>query len=434
MASGNENMSKEDDHDERQNNSFSDSNELFENIFRQAISETEKPKAGKPNVEQNRRAVTMRAKTQSQSERKASASVDKPVRQTKTTSPQPEKPRPKPLTVPTSAPASAKGKSGTGSSRLRMTMLAVLLVLLAGFLVSYFGVLDLHGITGFLGLGEKKIVPAPHKRITRTLPEKPTAPPPSKQVKQENPPSKKDEIKASPPQAIAQAGPAEPKKVETPASDTLKQEAGGSGTPAPIAEAHPKEEALSAAKVSSPPSQPKPVEDLTKGQTRSPAPAKPAGKELPYRQLIQEPYPYSIYLGSYKTSQNLEKAISVFQEKGLSPYWTRVDLGTKGIWYRLFAGSFPSKEAVESYIRKNQIAGAEVGYTKYANFLGSYQSETELESQKAKLASLGFCPYAVKGADGGTLLYSGAFDREELAKKNQRDLASKGIRNELVER
>jgi DNA-directed RNA polymerase beta subunit len=81
MASGNENMSKEDDHDERQNNSFSDSNELFENIFRQAISETEKPKAGKPNVEQNRRAVTMRAKTQSQSERKASASVDKPVRQ-----------------------------------------------------------------------------------------------------------------------------------------------------------------------------------------------------------------------------------------------------------------------------------------------------------------------------------------------------------------
>ncbi len=433
-------MSKEDDHGERQNDSFSDSNELFENIFRQAISETEKPKAGKPSVEQNRRAVTAPSKPQPESRKKPPAAVNKPARQTQAASSQPEKVRPKPPMAAKSIPSSPKRKPERESSRLKVTVLVILMVLLAGFFAHYFGVLDLSSVTGFLGSKKTKIVATPHKKITRTLPEKPVTAPPEKQAKGEKPLSNKDEIKALASQTSVPANLAEPKKAETPASDKLKQEVGGPEAPAPIAETHPKEETFSKETLTSPRSQPEPVEDIAKGQTRPvavqaqpPAPAKPA-REVPYAQLIQEQYPYSIYLGSYKTSQQVEKAISIFEKKGLSPYWTRVDLGTKGIWFRLFAGSFPNKEAAESFIRKKQIAGAEPGYTKYANFLGSYRSEKELASQKAKLTLLGFSAYAIEGADGGTLLYSGAFDREEFAKKNQRDLASKGIQNQLVER
>jgi cell division septation protein DedD len=432
-------MSKEDDKTERQKDSFSDSDELFENIFRQAISETEKPKAGKPNVEETRRAIAVRPKAQSQPKKKAPVIVHKPAKQTQTAPPEPEKVKPDATTVGKSTPSTAKTKSGRESSRLRMAIFIVLLVVLAGVLVRFFGVLDLSSITGFLGLEQKKIAHAPQKKVTRTLPEKPIAAPPEKQVQQEVLLANRNEIKALPPQMIVQASPVEPKKVERSASDKLKKEVAGLEIPAPSAETQQKEGVVSKETLSFPQGRPKPMEDLDKGVTHpltveAQPPAKPTGKEIAYPQLIKEQHRYSIYLGSYKTSTQVEKAMSIFQEKGLSPYWARVDLGTKGIWFRLFAGYFPTKETAESYIRKNQIAGAEPGYTKYANFLGSYRSEKDLEAQKAKLISLGFCPYTIKGADGGMLLYSGAFDRVEFAKKNQRDLTSKGILNELVER
>ena len=48
--------------------------------------------------------------------------------------------------------------------------------------------------------------------------------------------------------------------------------------------------------------------------------------------------------------------------------------------------------------------------------------------------SAGFYPYIIKGADGKSLLDSGAFDRKEYAEKERSALASKGIRSEVVER
>jgi cell division protein FtsN len=48
--------------------------------------------------------------------------------------------------------------------------------------------------------------------------------------------------------------------------------------------------------------------------------------------------------------------------------------------------------------------------------------------------SAGFYPYVIQGADGKSLLYSGAFDRKEYAEKERTILASKGIKSETTER
>ena len=104
------------------------------------------------------------------------------------------------------------------------------------------------------------------------------------------------------------------------------------------------------------------------------------------------------------------------------------------MWFRLFAGYFRSKEAAEGYIKANRIAEVEPRHTKYAVLLGKYQSADALNKEREKLLSLGFCPYSIKETNDETLLYSGAFYRKDFAEKEQRELISKGIKAEVVER
>ena len=93
-----------------------------------------------------------------------------------------------------------------------------------------------------------------------------------------------------------------------------------------------------------------------------------------------------------------------------------------------------TKEEAEKFIRDRNIQGATPGTTKYANLIGSYESDKEVEDQRRALVSAGFYPYVIKGADGKSLLYSGAFDRKEYAEKERTVLASKGIKSETTER
>jgi len=187
--------------------------------------------------------------------------------------------------------------------------------------------------------------------------------------------------------------------------------------------------------------------------TDQPKPAQPAAQQEPQPATVQvqvsekptapvaatskqggPQYPYSVYLGSFKTPEAVRKALSEYQEKGLSAYWVKVDLGDKGVWHRFFAGYFRTREEAEKNIRECNLQGATPGITRYANLIGLYGSSKEVEDQKSALVSAGFYPYVIRQEDGSTLVYSGAFDRKELAEKEQAALASKGIKSEVVER
>lgn len=94
------------------------------------------------------------------------------------------------------------------------------------------------------------------------------------------------------------------------------------------------------------------------------ASAKPCAPEVAPSQPRPPQYPYSAYLGSFKTSEAVNKAVIEYQEKGLSAYWTKVDLGDKGEWFRFFAGYFRTKEEVQKFIRDRNIQGATPETTK----------------------------------------------------------------------
>ena len=145
-------------------------------------------------------------------------------------------------------------------------------------------------------------------------------------------------------------------------------------------------------------------------------------------------YPYSVYLGSYKNTDRAREAISIFQKKGLSPYWVKVDLGEKGVWYRVLAGYFQTKDEVEAFIEEHQITDGRSRYVLYANFIGLYNSDEELKEKNLSLVELGYSPYVIEGDNGESLLLSGAFYYKADAEKEQIELASKGIQSQLVKR
>ncbi len=146
------------------------------------------------------------------------------------------------------------------------------------------------------------------------------------------------------------------------------------------------------------------------------------------------PYPYSVYLGAYKTPERAEKAISIYRNKGLSAYWVKVNLGDKGVWYRVFTGYFKDKNEAEAFIRRKRIADAETKRTKYATLIGIYATERDAQKEFLALSRLGYSPYVIRMASGESQLYVGAFYTKIGAEEQRLDLASKGVQSRVVER
>jgi hypothetical protein len=145
-------------------------------------------------------------------------------------------------------------------------------------------------------------------------------------------------------------------------------------------------------------------------------------------------YPYSIYHGSFKTRKRAERAVSEYRIKGLYPYWVKIDLGDKGVWYRVFSGYFQGREQANEFIKQKQMAESESRHTRYANLIGLFASQEELEEKKVQLSELGYCPYVIPGGGGESALCVGAFYQKARAQRQHTELESNGIRSKIVER
>jgi hypothetical protein len=291
-------------------------------------------------------------------------------------------------------------KSSKGSRRLRTMLLALLLLVLGAFSITNLGILDL---SKFVPRSEWK----PTSDVKHQVVRKPAIPP----IAQEN-------VSPGPPRLEA--------PVEKP---VVVME-----TPEPVASTAPAMQSERAADVgeSSEPtaSRPEAAPEKTSPQI---APLKEPSHDTQPPKWVEGAYPYSVYLGSYRTHERLQKAISDYGGRGLSPYWVQVDLGKKGIWFRLFAGAFKTGQLANRFIREHQIDGAFSRHTKYAVLIGTYRSEKQLNMEKMELRAMGHPSYEVKG-EKIFGLFSGAFYQVARAEKQKESLAIKGIRGEVVER
>jgi len=379
-------------------------------------------------------------------------------------------------------------KLGGGSDRIKIAVLCVILVLAVAFIVNALGIVDFGGLLGFSEPNKKEEIrphvakkpPAKIDNETTRVAIKPPQKGTINQAAKKPPIQKKTLIVKKPPQAAPlQAQPQSVKKSTQPTVPAKKpvitQQRYRPATPAkrppavqqpskppppdprPVVVMKPSQPAPTTQKpvVNKEPYRPAPSQQSPVVAKKPPAvatpkplpvvkePVRPAaqsgkkpalGKEELFPEESALPYPYSVYLGAYKATERAERAISIYRNKGLSAYWVKVDLGDKGIWYRVFTGYFKDQNEAEAFIRRKRIADAKAKRTKYATLIGIYATERDAQKGFLALSRLGYSPYVIEMDSGEFQLYVGAFYTKSGAEIQRSDLASKGVQSRVVER
>lgn len=145
-------------------------------------------------------------------------------------------------------------------------------------------------------------------------------------------------------------------------------------------------------------------------------------------------FPYTILVGSFRQADRAKKAVDTLRGKSLQAYWTKVDLGENGIWYRVFAGHYKEAQQAEETAAQYHLTGAQVKRTAYAALVGTYLSGQKLSDDRKKLETLGYCPYTVSGIAGETYLFVGAFLTRKGAEDQHAELLLNGIESTVVSR
>lgn len=145
-------------------------------------------------------------------------------------------------------------------------------------------------------------------------------------------------------------------------------------------------------------------------------------------------YPYSIHDGSYRTLAAAREAVDTYRSMGLEAYWTIADLGEKGIWYRVLIGFFTDQESAKKLIEAKALKNVKPEETRYANLIGTYRSEKDLEHPRRWVMESGFSPYAIIDDSGGIQLYVGAYNTLKKAENFSAELKAKKIPSQVVER
>jgi len=145
-------------------------------------------------------------------------------------------------------------------------------------------------------------------------------------------------------------------------------------------------------------------------------------------------YPFSIYLGSFKTSKKAEETVSLNREQGIDGFWVKVNNEDIGTWYRIYAGWFKNRAQAESFINEHDFEEAEIKETAYANLIGNFKNIDELRVKVQSLKDRGYSSYSIKGFDGTYKLYAGAFMTEAGAEEQGRELKADGLESSVIRR
>jgi len=166
--------------------------------------------------------------------------------------------------------------------------------------------------------------------------------------------------------------------------------------------------------------------------------SQPAQDPMASRQQSAAPlgasYPYSIYLGSYRTHEKAQNEIAPYLRNGLSPYIVKVHLKQKGTWWRIYLGHFQTYGQGMQAKNRLGLEDSSIKNTAYANFIGTYSSERSMTEMFQHLKRFGYDPYFIKSVQGPHNLYAGAFVSKSAADKHNQQLLADGIKSRVVER
>jgi type II secretory pathway predicted ATPase ExeA len=124
---------------------------------------------------------------------------------------------------------------------------------------------------------------------------------------------------------------------------------------------------------------------------------------------------FILQLGSFNSLATTMRAIDIYSQKGIEAHWSRVDLGEKGLWYRVFAGRYPSIEDARAYQKSAGLSEAQILYAPWAVSFEPAGPPESVSVLQHRLQAHGVDSYAMPAQDGLFRLCTGAFVTQSRA-------------------
>ncbi len=124
---------------------------------------------------------------------------------------------------------------------------------------------------------------------------------------------------------------------------------------------------------------------------------------------------YILQLGSFNTLATTLRAADIYSRKGIAAHWNEVELGTKGLWYRVFAGRFESIDAARRYQDTHGLKDVQIIFAPWSVLIDRAGQAERISSVKRRIQSCGVDTYTESGDGNLFHLCAGAFITHERA-------------------
>jgi hypothetical protein len=91
---------------------------------------------------------------------------------------------------------------------------------------------------------------------------------------------------------------------------------------------------------------------------------------------------YSIWISSCQRQESVQNVLAKYKKINIEPYTVKVDLGENGIWWRIYAGHYESREEAIREKNKYGLTNKIVLRAPFADYPNTYNNENEEVNKK----------------------------------------------------
>lgn len=157
---------------------------------------------------------------------------------------------------------------------------------------------------------------------------------------------------------------------------------------------------------------------------------------------IDEKLPFTVQISSSRSQQQCYRVAAMLRRTGYPAFTASIVLKDQGVWYRIFIGSFATKEEAEitkQNLDKDEITDGMIKNMPYAIQIGSAGTLESFKDLRDKLSELQYMPYTSYVRDTASnqpqsRLLVGAYETKEEAANLLTALRTVGLTAMVVNR
>jgi tetratricopeptide (TPR) repeat protein len=155
--------------------------------------------------------------------------------------------------------------------------------------------------------------------------------------------------------------------------------------------------------------------------------------------VMAEPYPYTIQVSAYRDPAKSVRAAATLANKGDPAFACPVHIPGKGLWHRVFIGSYQSMAEAQraaGELKKRKFHYAQVSRKPYAVQVGLFDSDPASRQVISRLRAKGYFTYSLpaRNQPGQTRLLIGAYGTRDEADRLAEQLLKDGFDSRVLAR